>query len=178
MRAFLALPLPDPARDALIRLQTTLPTGRAVPKDNLHLTLAFLAEVPDTVLETLHDLLSSTRLPAPAITFTGLDTFAEMERGLVYAAVRPDPTLTALHAKTAQTARKAGIALPRRRFVPHVTLTRAGAQPKGPARDRLAAAMGTVAAIPGFTARTLCLYHSTLGPSGARHEVLASYPLG
>ncbi len=177
MRAFVALPLAEDTKAALLRLQSTLPVGKPVPEDNLHLTLAFLGDVGEDVVEPLHDLLSAARLPAPEITFDGLGTFAEMERGLVFAAVHPTGTLTALHAKVAQLARTAGADLPRRRFRPHVTLTRANKQPQGPARDRLAAAMGQTADIPGFTARRMCLYQSDLTPNGARHEVIASYPL-
>lgn len=177
MRAFLALPLADPAIDALLRVQSLLPNGRPVPEDNLHLTLAYLGEVPADVLEPLHDMLQAARLPAPEIAFEGLGTFAEMEQGLTFAAVTPSARLTALQAKVAQLARQAGAALPRRRFRPHVTLTRANRQPKGPARDRLAAAMGIPLEVPGFTAREMCLYESHLSEHGARHEVLASYPL-
>lgn len=177
MRAFLALPIAEPTIDALIRLQSTLPTGTPVPEDNLHLTLAYLGDTSEHVLEILHDLLSAALLPAPHIVFQGLDTFAEMERGLTFAAVTPSDILTALQAKTAQLARQAGADLPRRRFRPHVTLTRANRQPKGPARDRLATAMGTPISIPSFTAHALCLFHSNLSPTGARHDVLATYPL-
>lgn len=178
MRAFLALQLADPAIDALMRVQSLLPTGKPVPEDNLHLTLAYLGEVAEAVLETLHDLLGAARLPAADIAFEGLGTFAEMERGLTFAHVTPNAPLTALQAKVAQVARQAGADLPRRRFRPHVTLTRANKQPKGPARDRLAAAMGTPVDVPGFRAHAMCLYQSTLTPTGARHEVMASYPLG
>lgn len=177
MRAFIALPIPEAAIAALIRLQSSLPTGKAVPEDNLHLTLAYLGDVSEDVLETLHDLLQSARLPASDIAFQGLGTFAEMERGLTFAAVTPTDPLTALQSKVAQLARSAGADLPRRRFRPHVTLTRANRQPKGPARDRLAAAIGVPTDIPSFTAHALCLYHSNLSPTGARHEVLATYPL-
>lgn len=177
MRAFLALPLADPTVDALVRLQSSLPTGNPVPEDNLHLTLAYLGDAPESVLEILHDLLSAAALPAPEITFCGLGTFAEMERGLTFAAVSPSEALRALQGKVAQMARAAGTELPRRRFRPHVTLTRASKQPKGPARDRLAAAIGMEIDVPGFTATALNLYQSHLGPTGARHDVLASYPL-
>lgn len=177
MRAFIALPIPEAAIAALIRLQSSLPTGKAVPEDNLHLTLAYLGDVSEDVLETLHDLLQSARLPASDIAFQGLGTFAEMERGLTFAAVTPTDPLTALQSKVAQLARSAGADLPRCRFRPHVTLTRANRQPKGPARDRLAAAIGQPTDIPSFTAHALCLYHSNLSPTGARHEVLATYPL-
>lgn len=177
MRAFLALPLPEPPLKALLLVQSTLPTGKHVSEDNLHLTLAYLGNVPESILETLHDLLDAARLPAPQISFNGIGTFAEMERGLTFVAVTSNDTLTALHAKTAQLARQAGADLPRRRFRPHVTLTRANRQPKGPARDRLAAAMSITPDIPGFTAHALNLYQSNLTPDGARHEVLATYPL-
>lgn len=177
MRAFLALPLAPPAVTSLLSIQSSLPTGKPVPEENLHLTLAYLGEVPEDLLETLHDLLSAACLPAAEVAFTTLDTFAEMERGLTYAAVAPSEALTTLQAKVAHLARQAGAELPRRRFRPHVTLTRANKQPKGPARDRLAAAMGQQIDVPTFTARALNLYQSTLTPSGARHDILASYSL-
>lgn len=177
MRAFLALPLDDAAVDALIRVQSMMPTGRPVPEDNLHLTLAYLGDTPEDTLEVLHDLLDAAYLRKADIAFDGLGTFAEMERGLTFAAVTPTDALTALQAKVAQLARQAGADLPRRRFRPHVTLTRANRQPKGPARDRLAAAMGLPLDVPGFTAHSVTLYHSNLTPTGARHEPLTSYPL-
>jgi 2'-5' RNA ligase len=54
---------------------------------------------------------------------------------------------------------------------------RANRKPGGPARDRLAAMLGPVPEVPGFTARAVTLYHSTLSPRGAVHDALASYPL-
>ena len=178
MRAFLALPLPEPTIDALVRAQGSVPVGRAVPEDNLHLTLAFLGQCDAAVLETLHDLLCATRMPRPLIQFGGLGTFAEMERGLVFVAVAASDELTGLHAKVAQCARSAGAELPRRRFRPHVTLTRANRQPKGSARDQLATAIAHRVEVPGFTADRICLYQSHLASNGARHEVIADYPLG
>jgi 2'-5' RNA ligase len=178
MRSFLALTLPDPVRAALLRAQGTLPTGRPVPEENLHLTLAFLGDVPDAVLEEIDVVLSSTRLAAPCISFGGLGTFAEMEQGLVFAEVLADDTLVHLQAKVTRIARAAGADLPRRRFRPHVTLMRANRQPKGPARDRLATTLGLRPDIPGFTATRLALYQSRLGPRGAQHTILADYALG
>jgi 2'-5' RNA ligase len=177
MRAFLALPIPENTVAALIAVQGRVPVGRPVPEDNLHLTLAFLGDVGEAVLEALDDVLSATPLPTAHVAFGGLGTFGDMERGLVFAEVLADPGLTALQAKVAQVARMAGAELPRRRFRPHVTLARANRQPTGPARDRLAVALGTRLDIPGFEAGELVLYQSTLSPSGARHDPLAYYPL-
>ncbi len=177
MRSFLALPLPDPTLDALLHVQGTLPYGRHVPEDNLHLTLAFLGDAESATLETLNDLIETAPLPRATIAFDGLGTFAEMERGLVFAAVKPDDGLTLLHGILAHMARVAGADLPRRRFRPHVTLMRANRQPKGPVRDQVALALGTSLDIPGFTADRVCLYRSDLTPQGARYEVLAEYLL-
>jgi len=177
MRAFLALPIPEETLAALIAVQGRIPVGRAVPEENLHLTLAFLGDTGDDVLGALDELLSATPLPSTSVRFGGLGTFAEMERGLVFAEVHPDPRLTALHSKVAQIARMAGAELPRRRFRPHVTLTRSNRQPSGPARDRLAVSLGMPVDIPSFDATEVVLVQSTLGGGAARHDALARYPL-
>jgi 2'-5' RNA ligase len=177
LRAFLALPVPEPTLSALVAAQSGLPVGRAVPEENLHLTLAFLGDAPEATLAELDEILSSAPLPQAEVRFAGLGTFAEIDRGLIFAAVEPAPALVTLQGKVAQAVRMAGVELPRRRFRPHVTLTRANRQPRGPARDRMADALGTPIAIPAFTASEVVLYRSTLGPGGARHDALARYPL-
>jgi 2'-5' RNA ligase len=73
-----------------------------VPEDNLHLTLAFLGDVNEAVLNEIDDILSSTPLPSAPVAFGGLGTFGEMERGLVFAEVVPDPRLSALQSKVAR----------------------------------------------------------------------------
>jgi 2'-5' RNA ligase len=177
MRAFLAIPMPEETAEALVSIQSRLPAGRAVPEENLHLTLAFLGDTDEDVLAEIDEALSATRLPVAEIAFGGLDTFAEMERGLVFVTVLPDEGLLTLQAKVERISRMAGVNLPRRRFRPHVTLVRSNRQPKGPARDRTAAALGMSVNVPGFTATEVVLYRSTLGGSGALHEPLESYPL-
>jgi RNA 2',3'-cyclic 3'-phosphodiesterase len=169
--------MPEETAAAMAEVQSRLPTGRAVPEENLHLTLALLGDAGEEVLAALDEEMSGARLPVAEIRFGGLDTFAEMERGLVFATVLPDAGLTALQSKVERIARMAGADLPRRRFRPHVTLARSNRQPKGPARDRMATALGMSVAIPGFTATEVVLYRSTLGRDGALHDPLESYPL-
>jgi 2'-5' RNA ligase len=178
MRAFIALPVSDDIAAALVRLQEALPVGRAVPEENLHLTLAFLGDVTHAQLDEIDIGLSGLRWPEVEVAFEGLDSFTESARGLVFAAVRRSEALAGLQSKVAGIARAAGVDLPRRRFRPHVTLMRANRQPKGPARDRLALELGARGDIPGFVADEVVLYCSTLTPSGALHEPLERYPLG
>jgi len=177
MRAFVAIDIPEATAAALTRLQSAIPFGRPVPEDNLHLTLAFLDDAPEPALEDLHEMLTGLRAPPVEIRFTGLDSFTETERGLIFAAVERTEALQALHDRIASLCRSAGLDLPRRRFRPHVTLMRANRRPDGTARDRLAASLGPRPDLPGFTAKALTLYQSTLAPRGALHDPLAGYPL-
>ncbi len=177
MRAFLALTIPDDVAAALVSMQPAIPFGRPVPQENLHLTLAFLDDAPDPALQDLHDRMTAFRAAPVAVRFTGLDSFTEAERGLIFAAVDRTAPLQALHDRVASVCRQAGLDLPRRRFRPHVTLMRANRRPDGPARDRLAGALGPRPDLPGFTASAITLYESTLSSRGAVHDPLASYPL-
>lgn len=175
MRSFVALCLPDQCRDDLVRVQSRLPYGRPVPSENLHLTLAFLEDVEDAAIEELQFTLSALNWDGVVLDFTGLDSFTERERGLVFAAVRPDPALCALQARVTSCTRQVGISLPRRRFRPHVTLTRGQRKAHGVARDRLGAMIGQSDEIRGGVADTIVLMQSTLRPTGAQHTALAHY---
>ncbi|AXI53875.1 hypothetical protein C1J05_04605 [Sulfitobacter sp. JL08] len=58
MRVFVAIDLPDEIRGELERLQEYLPVGRAVPSDNLHLTLSFLGDQSEVACEDAHGRVS------------------------------------------------------------------------------------------------------------------------
>lgn len=177
LRLFVALPLPDPIRQQLNLLQFLLPLPRRVPPENLHLTLAFLGEIPSDLAEDAHHALEAIRAPAFALTLSGVGAFGEAQPRLVYAGVRPAPELDHLHRKVDTALRRAGVAPERRRFHPHVTLGRF--DPRAVDRPRLAAAM---VANDGFAAGpfpvdSFALYRSHLGREGAHYEDLARYPL-
>ena len=177
LRLFVALPLPDPIRQQLNLLQFLLPLPRRVPPENLHLTLAFLGEIPTDLAEDAHHALEAIRAPAFALTLAGVGAFGEAQPRLVYAGVRPALELDHLHRKVDTALRRAGAAPERRRFHPHVTLGRF--DPRSVDRPRLAAAMvanDSFAAGP-FTVESFALYRSQLGREGAHYEELARYPL-
>ncbi|MDT8856725.1 RNA 2',3'-cyclic phosphodiesterase [Paracoccaceae bacterium Fryx2] len=124
IRVFLALDLPGEARDRLSVLQYLLPLPRRVDADNLHLTLAFLGEVPDAVLEAAHEAFAALRLPGFDLNLTGAGLFGGDRPRVAFAGVAPCPPLDRLQAKVEQAARRAGAEVPARRFIPHVTLGR------------------------------------------------------
>jgi len=180
VRAFLAIDLPEEVSAALTRLQAGLPVGRPVAEENLHLTLAFLGDQDEVALEGLHYELDALRAAPFALRFSGLGAFGGDRPRILFADVAPEPALTDLHRRVIGIARRAGIAVPRERFHPHVTLARFGngAAPDVAARLRRFLTEHGDAPLPGFGATGFGLYESTLHPSGVRYELLARYALG
>ncbi|MEJ2023231.1 MAG: RNA 2',3'-cyclic phosphodiesterase [Maritimibacter sp.] len=123
MRAFLALDIPEDLLVPLTRLQAGLSVGRVVPEENLHLTLAFLGEISEAQARDLAEALSLFRHPAIDLTLSGLDLFGGKRPDVLFIGGHGDG-LAHLQEKIAHMVREAGIALPRSRFRPHVTLAR------------------------------------------------------
>lgn len=176
MRLFAALSLPEDVRDRLVGLQAGIPGGRLVPQQNLHLTLCFFGDVTGGKVDDLHAALSTIHAEGFDLWLDGVDVFGHEKVRQVYARVRPEPALTHLHDKVGVAARRAGIVVERKRFVPHVTLAR-----MKPTRgdDRLSRWMIAGAALLAGPIRVegFQLYRSTLTPGGPTYSVLADYAL-
>lgn len=179
MRVFVGIPLPEDLRDRLEELAAGLRFGRAVPAENMHITLAFLDEQPEELLADLHEELSGLYLSAHEIAIDGLDLFGGDKPRLLFAAVRPNEALSDLHKKVRQAARAAGIELSHKRFRPHVTLRRFQRLGFGE-RDELERFLTQQGAfhVPAFRAASVEMVQSHLTHEGALYETLASYPLG
>ena len=178
MRAFVGIPLPEDLTDRLEELAVGLRFGRAVPAENMHVTLAFLDEQPEEVLADLHEALAGMHLPAPHLEIDGLDVFGGDKPRLLFARVVPDAGLSDLRAKVRQAAGQVGIALKHERFRPHITLRRFS---RLSPHERLELVHFFTAcggfAWPGFAAPDCVLYASHLTQDGAQYDRLATYPL-
>ena len=179
MRAFIALTLPDVALDALEVVQRALPAGRLAARETLHLTLAFAGEHPDEKIEALHEELASVRAPAFDVALQGLGTFGGRRPAVLYAGVKANGALMALHGKVLRAMRAAGLEIPRERYRPHVTLARIRAPLAVAVETRLARFLAEHAdfAPRPFRAHGFTLFRSHLRPDGAWHEALEVYPL-
>lgn len=180
IRAFLAVPVPAGVRAALEAAQAGLPAGRPVAPENLHLTLVFLGEHPEPVIEDLHFVLENLSAPEFELALAGVGLFGGATPRALYAAVTPEPGLSHLRRKLAQAARESGIEVPSKRYTPHVTLARF---PREMPPEDVAAIHGFVARRMGlaagpFAAERFVLYRSTLGRNGPIYQALADYPLG
>lgn len=178
IRAFLAIDVPDEVRHRLSLLQYLLPLPNPVDAENLHLTLSFLAEQPDHVLEAVHDALTALHLPQFALTIKGVGLFGGAKPRLVYAAVQPDDGLMRLQTKVETATRRAGVAIPSQRYVPHITLGRFKPMPPDAvmALERALVEHAAFHCAP-FTVTKYSLFASHTGPKGGWYENLADYPL-
>ena len=140
--------------------------GRPVSSDHLHLTLAFLGDVPAAALPALHQVGAAMPRAGAVLVFDTLGAWRASGVAWVAPAVVPPPIL-ALHAALAAALSTAGFALEPRAFRPHVTLARRCVQVQPRARCEPVR----------WLADRLCLIGSELGPKGPIYRELDAWPL-
>jgi 2'-5' RNA ligase len=178
IRAFAALALPEAARIELSIAGHGLPVPRLQPPESLHLTLVFLGDLPRRTLEDVDLAFSQVRAPRFELALAGMGLFRGAKPRVAYVGAAENPALRHLQAKVETAVRGAGVELPARRFVPHVTLARLPERMNG--RERLEAAVAARGGyrVPAFPVDDFCLFRSHLGGEGPLYEELVRYPLG
>jgi len=170
LRLFLALVLPVDVLDALDRWSgSELARGRRVPREHLHITLAFLGSRP---ADELALVVATLRAAAARSGALPLEPVRYRETRSVGMVVLDDPTGSArrladdLHAGL----ERAGLYRPEARpWLPHITVLRFREQPR---------LQPPVPALGVFAPSEAAAFLSRLHPAGARYEVLESVPLG
>jgi 2'-5' RNA ligase len=115
MRLFAAIPMPDPAREALLDLLAKLErTGwpvRWVGEDNLHLTVKFYGEVPEEDVTRLGDGLAAAVRGTPVLQtqLNGVNAFPALRHPrVIWAAVDAPPALELMQHRVEQAAAEVG----------------------------------------------------------------------
>ena len=125
MRLFVALDLPWPLRERLALLATGIMGARWVPRENMHLTLRFIGEVPNWRAEEVDLALHGVRGRGFPLVVAGVGLFEKGGRvTALWAGVERSPALDHLQAKIETALQRAGLEPERRRYIPHVTLAR------------------------------------------------------
>ncbi|WP_053057617.1 RNA 2',3'-cyclic phosphodiesterase [Rubrobacter aplysinae] len=182
-RLFVAVvPPPDIQREALRQARSLSWSGavRWLPPENVHLTLKFLGEVPETPdskLPELHETITALCSGHGAfdLSLRGAGAFPSVRRACVLwvGASEGSGPLGALARDLEDGLEKLGFGRETRPFRPHATVARAKG---GGARLEDPAAADTVGPLD-FRAGSIELMRSRLSQEGAAYSNVASYPL-
>jgi len=165
LRLFFALPCPPEQAAAICAWRDDQAIdGRAVPRDNLHLTLAFLGAQPREHLDALLQMAATVHAEAFSLT---LDRLTTIGKGFI--CLQPastPPALLQLAEALSERLAALGVVLDCRPFLPHLTLSRQ-------ARSR------AQQSAPDFTWHVdrFVLYRSVNTADGVRYDELGSWPL-
>lgn len=174
-RLFVALEIPEIVADALSTIQYGVEGARWRPVDNFHLTLAFIGEVDRHGFSAAIDALSAIDAPAFEMRLSGIGAFGDKKPHALWVGAEASPALSHLQAKAESALRRAGFALEKRKFVPHVTL----AYLRGASQDAVMqyCAMHGLFSCGPFPVNEFHLYSSRLGNEASSYEIEASYAL-
>lgn len=171
VRLFCALTLPDGVLDTLVEWQARLPRGdlRLVPRENLHVTLAFLGGRPRGELAAIGGELDAVAAAAGPIVLRPRGYRETRSVGMV---VFDDEggAAAALAGDLHERLQRLGVYEPeRRRWLPHLTVVRFRERPRlDPPVPELGAVGPSGAAV----------FISQLRPTGAQYVVVQEFGLG
>ncbi len=181
VRAFLAVPLPQPLQQSIALLQRelagALPGIRWVRPDTIHLTLRFFGETGTDNLEKIRASMLSVNLnERPChIDLLGLGAFPDRRRPrVVWIGLHPPEPLLALQQRCEEALGRAGISREPRPFVPHLTIGRF--RERGPELTTVLARQAG-RQFGRMPVTQLVLYESRLRPDGPQHIPLFTVPL-
>ena len=185
MRTFIAIDLDEGIRRRLVdvqeRLRGVAPRVRWVRPEGLHVTLKFLGEIDEEMVEPVTAVVAEAAegIAPFQVRVAGLGAFPPRGAPRVLWAGVDDPAgqLATIHRRIDRGLAPLGFERERRRFHPHVTL--------GRAKDRRADP-GLRTTLDGLCDHELgvqavaeiVLFHSILDPTGAVHNPLRRHPLG
>jgi RNA 2',3'-cyclic 3'-phosphodiesterase len=165
IRLFCALRLPEDVVDAIAGWQAEyLSSGRIVPRENLHITLAFLGRRPHDELPRILDTLRAVAAAAGPVVLEPV-RYRELRTAGVVALADEGGRAAALARELQE---RLGIR-EARPWLPHLTVLRYRKAP----RLRL-----DPPPIGRFAPSDAAAFLSRLSPSGAQYEVLESVALG
>jgi 2'-5' RNA ligase len=170
LRLFCALRLPDDVLDAVVAWQGEhVRGGRAVVRQNLHVTLAFVGRCPAGDVD---GIAAATEAAAAAARPIRLEPVRYRETRSVGMLVLADEAGAATALAEDLHARLEALGVyerEQRRWLPHLTVLRFRERPR---RDPPLPELG------GFAPSDAAVYLSRLRSSGAQYEVVQSFALG
>lgn len=175
-RLFVSIDPPLSIRQSLINLDPRIRGVRWTPADQIHLTLGFFPDVPESVELSLHQKLQAIEFRAFFLPVEGVGTFPPKGQvKIVWIGVGAGhPHLFQLHKRVQEAAFQIGIEPDLRPWHPHFTLARCRNVPGGALRKFLKSNAEFNAGM--FRVEAFHLYCSKLTPAGPIHTCQLSVP--
>jgi RNA 2',3'-cyclic 3'-phosphodiesterase len=178
IRLFTALSVPDDVAETLQRRQSGLPGAKWRTAEQLHLTLTFYGGVDERRADDLAAELERAAAGGPFdIALSGVGAFEDGHRShTLWAGVEPNERLSVLAGRCRAAAERAGVAVERREYRPHVTLAYLKPQTNP---DRIGAwiAGHNLLHSPPIRVDRFGLYSSVLSHNGSHYELEREYLL-
>jgi len=175
MRLFIAVEIPDDARDKIAKLQGDIPREglKFVEKENLHMTLAFLGEVEEGKKDELVRALERIKSEKFNMKLVGMGAFpSESYIRVVWVGIESEG-LKKLHALVNEVLR--ALHFKTESYSPHLTLARVKEKPSAELRAFIARNEGV--SLGECEAREFFLKRSTLTPKGPVYENVSAFAL-
>ena len=183
MRLFTAVELPESVREALIEaarpLKGACPEASWVRRENLHITLKFLGQVPESEVTGLCDALNRVSVTGSArIQIAALEFFPPRGpvRVIVLGLNGEVELIHRIFREIDRTTAEIGFPSEGRPFVPHITLARARRTLHSSARKTLPPLLRWAGSPPAFDVSSFSLIESKLGCGGPQYLRLATFP--
>lgn len=180
LRLFVAVEIPDAAKDALERAIApwlpALPEARWVPRQNWHVTLKFLGRTWPRLLDWVSGRIADVAVEAPPFrtALAGLGSFPSRTRGRVlWAGLEDDRGDLARIAVGLDAALQAEFEPERRPFHPHLTVARNDPPLRVPP-----AFAETEVASDAWEVDHVVLFRSHLQRPAPRYEPVSRFPIG
>lgn len=176
IRLFTAIPIPQDIRPLLHRMGCSLPMARAVPDEQIHLTLRFIGEVESNRYLDIKENLSFVSGSSFSLEIQGVGHFPPRGKPRVlWAGVQPVEKVAQLKRKIDVCLARCEIGPDKRKFSPHITFARLYDTPLKRVTEFLAG--NSFLQFHKFDVDCFHLLSSRLLPKGAVHTLEAVYPL-
>lgn len=128
MRLFIAINFPDGIKDSLLdtirQLKHNCINGNFTRYDNLHLTIAFLGEIPPSKIGKIKACMDSVSFSPFELTLSGIGRFKRTGGDIYWYGIDRCAALNKIHEQLCGNLRSNGFEIEARKFSPHLTLGR------------------------------------------------------
>lgn len=166
LRLFIAIECPEEVKTGLetsmAQARRICARGKFSRRENLHLTLVFLGQVPASRVGEIAAAMDACAVPPFPITIGPLGRFRRRDGDTLWRQISADDSLTLLQSHLTTLLREKGFPLEDRSFRPHLTIARRAALEAGSKLSDLSAAMPDLS----FTVDGMTLMRSELLRSG------------